>query len=68
MMSQCRDYDDDVARSEGEPRLQQLLNDALAMVDSMSLPAEIGARLQEVVELTESHFSANDVRFSGMLD
>jgi len=40
---------------ENEQRLRLFLNDALHLADSLELPPEIGARLQEVIDLVEGH-------------
>ena len=42
---------------EGRHYLQQLLNEALGLVDDLGLSPEIGARLQEVIDLVEEYFS-----------
>jgi hypothetical protein len=39
---------------ESKQQFRQLLNEALNLADALSLPAEIGARLQEVIDLTDS--------------
>lgn len=41
---------------EGRHHLQQLLNEALGLVDNLGLSPEIGARLQEVIDLVEGYF------------
>ena len=53
VMSQCTAGTRSPDFSDGKHRLQQLLSDALALLDSMELPAEIGARLQEVIDLVD---------------
>jgi hypothetical protein len=39
---------------ESKQQFRQLLNEALNLADALSLPAEIGARLQEVIDLTDN--------------
>jgi hypothetical protein len=39
---------------ESKQQFRQLLSEALNLADALSLPAEIGARLQEVIDLTDS--------------
>ncbi|HSR00761.1 MAG TPA: hypothetical protein VLM36_12710 [Sphingomicrobium sp.] len=41
------------AAGEGKQQLQQLLTEALDLADRLVLPAEIGARIQEVIDLAE---------------
>jgi len=41
---------------EGGHHLHQLLNEALDLVDNLGLPPEVGARLQEVIDLVEGYF------------
>jgi hypothetical protein len=41
---------------EGSHQLQQLLREALELVDNLGLPPEIGARLQEVIDLVDGYF------------
>lgn len=43
---------------EGAQRFQQLLAEALALADSLEFPPEIGARLQEVIDLSKSVFNS----------
>lgn len=40
--------------SVAKDRLRQLLGDALSLVDEVNFPPEIGAKLQEVIDLTDS--------------
>lgn len=61
-MSQCRDHADICLDSACKPQLQRLLNEALNLMDAMSLPPEIGARLQEVIDLTETSLESGAVR------
>lgn len=55
VMSQCTAGTRSPDFSESKHQLHQLLGDALALIDSMNLPAEVGARLQEVIDLLEEH-------------
>jgi hypothetical protein len=41
---------------EGSKQLQRLLDDALDLVDRLKLPPEIGARLQELIDLAATAF------------
>lgn len=41
-------------RCENKRRFRNLLDEALALADLLSLPPEIGARLQEVIDLTDN--------------
>ena len=43
-------------QKKAETHLHQLLNEALGLVDDLGLPPEIGARLQEVIDLVEGYF------------
>jgi hypothetical protein len=36
---------------DGKEQLLRLLNEALGLADTLSLPPEIGARIQEVIDL-----------------
>lgn len=38
---------------EGKEQLLQLLNEALGLADALALPPEIGARIQEVIDLAD---------------
>ena len=44
---------------EGRHQLQRQLNEALELVDELGLPPEIGARLQEVIDLVEGYFGVD---------
>ena len=55
MVSQGAVCPHDAGTDNNETRLLCLLHDALNLVDSEGLPAEIGARLQDVIELVESN-------------
>ena len=61
-MSQCRDHADICLDSDCKPQLQRLLNEALNLMDAMSLSPEIGARLQEVIDLIETSLESGAVR------
>ena len=37
--------------AEGREQLLRLLNEALGLADTLALPPEIGARIQEVIDL-----------------
>jgi hypothetical protein len=52
-MSQRVAYPQTADLSEGKRRFQELLKEALNLADELALPAEIGAKLQEVIDLTE---------------
>lgn len=54
-MSQRVPHPQSADPQENEQRLRQLLNGALDLADSLALPPEIGARLQEVIDQVESH-------------
>lgn len=41
-------------------RLKHLLEEALSIVDALALPAEVGARLQEVIDLAEGSPDRDD--------
>jgi hypothetical protein len=41
------------AAGDGKQQLLQLLNEALELADRLDLPPEIGARIQEIIDLTE---------------
>jgi hypothetical protein len=43
--------------SREDKQLRQLLNQALGLADHLELPPEIGARLQEVVDMVEIYSS-----------
>jgi hypothetical protein len=45
---------------EGKQELQRILNDALNLADSLDFPPEIGARIQEVIDLTETCLGSLD--------
>jgi hypothetical protein len=45
---------------ESKQQFRQLLNEALNLADALSLPAEIGARLQEVIDLTDNGFGSEN--------
>jgi hypothetical protein len=55
-MSQVTSCSDASVDADLQSRLGALLRDALDLIDAMSLPPEIGARFQEVIDMTESHF------------
>jgi hypothetical protein len=46
---------------ESKQQFRQLLNEALNLADALSLPAEIGARLQEVIDLTDNGFDSENL-------
>jgi hypothetical protein len=46
--------------AESKQRLRDFLIAALSLVDALALPSEIGARLQEVIDLTEPHLNGDD--------
>jgi hypothetical protein len=46
--------------AESKQQFRQLLNEALDLADALSLPAEIGARLQEVIDLTDNGFGSEN--------
>jgi hypothetical protein len=46
---------------ESKQQFRQLLNEALNLADALSLPAEIGARLQEVIDLTDNGFGSENL-------
>lgn len=52
-MSQPTSYAKARKVEEGRERLLQLLKDALSLADSLELPPEIGARIQEVIDLAD---------------
>lgn len=54
--AQCRRVSDNC---EAQARLLRLLDEALGLVDSLAIPPEIGARLQEVVDLTARFFRSD---------
>lgn len=39
---------------ESKEQFKQLLDEALNLADALALPPEIGAKLQEVIDLTEN--------------
>lgn len=47
--------------AESKQQFRQLLNEALDLADALSLPAEIGARLQEVIDLTDNGFGSENL-------
>jgi hypothetical protein len=59
MMSQrtARPHQGDI--SDDKQRFVRLLNDALDLADAVELPPEIGARLQEVIDLATSSSDRN---------
>jgi hypothetical protein len=46
--------------AESKQQFRQLLNEALDLADALSLPAEIGARLQEVIDLADNGFGSEN--------
>ena len=48
---------------EGKEQLLQLLGDALALADALALPPEIGARIQEVIDLADGRCHPVDPPF-----
>jgi hypothetical protein len=46
---------------ESKQQFRQLLNEALNLADALSLPAEIGARLQEVIDLADNGFGSENL-------
>jgi hypothetical protein len=49
--------------AEGREQLLQLLNDALGLADALELPPEIGARIQEVIDLADGYCHSVDPSF-----
>lgn len=47
----------------GKEQLLQLLNEALALADALALPPEIGARIQEVIDLADGARHSVDPSF-----
>jgi hypothetical protein len=45
---------------EGREQLLQLLNEALGLADALALPPEIGARIQEVIDLADGYCHSVD--------
>ena len=54
-MSQCSGQTETPDGDESTAQLQQLLNDALQLADTLGTPMEIGARLQEVIDMVEDY-------------
>ena len=48
---------------EGREQLLQLLNEALGVADDLALPPEIGARIQEVIDLADGYCHSVDPSF-----
>lgn len=48
---------------EGKEQLLQLLNEALGIADALALPPEIGARIQEVIDLAGGYRHSVDPSF-----
>lgn len=48
---------------EGREQLLQLLSEALGIADALELPPEIGARIQEVIDLADGDSHAVDPSF-----
>jgi hypothetical protein len=44
----------DVEAADDKQRFMRLLNEALGLADALGLAPEIGARLQEVIDLAET--------------
>lgn len=49
--------------AEGREQLLQLLNEALGLADALTLPPEIGARIQEVIDLADGSYHSADPPF-----
>jgi hypothetical protein len=48
---------------EGREQLRQLLNEALGLADALALPPEVGARIQEVIDLADGYCRSADSSF-----
>lgn len=48
---------------EGKEQLLRLLNETLNLADSLGLPPEIGARIQEVIDLAGGYGDMGDSPF-----
>jgi len=62
-MSQPTIYAQAGKLEEGREQLLQLLNDALSLADTLVLPPEIGARIQEVIDLADGYHQSVDPPF-----
>lgn len=62
-MSQPTIYAQAEKAEEGKEQLLQLLNEALGLADALALPPEIGARIQEVIDLADGHCHSVDPSF-----
>jgi hypothetical protein len=60
MMSQRVPSPQSLDVAERKQQLHQLLIDALNLVDALALPPEVGARLQEAIDLAERHLDTGD--------
>lgn len=45
---------------EGQQQFRRLLNEALNLADALALPPEIGARLQEVIDLCDETLDSGE--------
>jgi hypothetical protein len=48
---------------EGREQLLQLLNEALGLADALALPPEIGARIQEVIDIADGYRHSRNPSF-----
>ena len=62
-MSQPTIYAQAQKVEEGRGQLLQLLNEALSLADALALPPEIGARIQEVIDLADGYCHRGDPSF-----
>lgn len=49
--------------AQGREQLLRLLDEALSLADALTLPPEIGARIQEVIDLAGSAEDPGDLLF-----
>ena len=59
-MSQRQSSAQAAAACDGKRHFKRLLKEALDLADALALPLEIGAKLQEVIDLTESGPGSSD--------
>jgi hypothetical protein len=62
MMSHRETCSEEPIVDAAKDEFRQLLNEALALADRTGLPPEIGARLQEVIDLVEGCGDAGSLR------
>jgi hypothetical protein len=62
-MSQPTIYAQSEKVEGGREQLVQLLNEALNLADALELPPEIGARIQEVIDLADGCRDSADASF-----